>query len=289
VPTLLPVLALQLALAALANLLVARWRTAGFAALGLSMAVPWALPPSEVGARCVATLFESVWALKVIDQARAPRPWPEAAIHLVAVVDLRRSRRVSPGPWWPGILWAGGAGAVATAAYLAISSTPSLPLQLLGAVVFAYAFADLVDRGVRSVFRLAGLEVEPVQRHPVLARTITEFWGRRWNSLVHRWLDATFFRPVARRGHARLGLLAAFAASAALHAYIALVPLGWRGAAWMGGFFLVQGALVHAERGLRVGDRPWARAWTVTLLLASSPLFTWPVLAALGIRPLPGG
>ncbi len=281
-------LAIQLALAALANLLVARWRLPGIVALAASMLAPWAIPAEDMGGRAVATLFEAVWALKVIDQARAPRALGEAMLHLVAIVDLRRARPVPPAVWFRGIAWAAAATAVATVAYLVASSGSALAPQLLAAVVFAYAVADVVDRTVRSIFRLAGFEVEAVQRDPVLSRTVTEFWGRRWNGLVHRWLDATFFRPLARRGFPHAGLVAAFVASAALHAYIAIVPLGLRGAAWMGGFFLVQGAIVFAERQLGVAAKPWARAWTVTVLLASSPLFTWPLLAVLGLRPLPG-
>lgn len=282
-------LAIQLALAALANLVIARWRLPGAALLGLSMLVPWAIPAENLGSRSIATLYEAVWALKVIDQARSPRPVLDSMLHLVAVVDLRRARQVPPGFWWPGMAWAGGALLVSGVAFGVIARSEGLAVQLLAALVFAYAVADLVDRTVRSAFRLGGLEVEAVQRDPVLSRTVTEFWGRRWNGLVHRWLDATCFRPLARRGRPHAGVVAAFATSALLHAYIALVPLGPRGAAWMGAYFLLQGALVLAEHWLGVAARPWARAWTVAVLVASSPLFTWPVLAALGIRPLPGG
>lgn len=282
-------LALQLGLAAGANLLVARWRAAGAFLLAGSALVPWAIPEDNVGGRSIATLAEAVWALKVIDQARAPRPLAEAMLHLVAVVDLRRARPVPPGLWLSGVAWGVAAFFVASAAHAVMSGTEALSVQLLAALVFAYAVADVVDRGVRSAFRLGGLEVEAVQRDPALALTVTEFWGRRWNGLVHRWLYDTCFRPLARRGHARLGVVAAFVASAALHAYIALPPLGPWGAAWMGAYFALQGALVLAERGLGVASWPWARAWTVTVLVATSPLFTWPVLVALGIRPPPGG
>jgi hypothetical protein len=81
-----------------------------------------------------------------------------------------------------------------------------------------------------------------------------------------------------------LGLLLGFVVSAFGHAYPVLVALDLSMAALMFAFFLVQGIVVLVESllGTNRWSRPARRAWTVGIMVTSSPLFVEPALRALG-------
>ena len=121
-----------------------------------------------------------------------------------------------------------------------------------------------------------GHSVRGLQDHPFRSTSLTEFWGRRWNRMVQNNLDRGFYRPLARAGHPRLGVLAAFAASGVLH----ILAVGGAGppgvvalpCAWVLLFFLLHGGAVLVEQKLgwhRPPARRWSRAvaWVRTLLL----------------------
>ena len=97
---------------------------------------------------------------------------------------------------------------------------------------------------------------------------------------MSHWLRATCFLPLARRGHPALGLLLCFLVSGFTHAYPVLVALTPAMAVMMFGYFVVQGVAVAAETRLGVTKWPRAlrRAWTLVIMLATSPLFVEPCL-----------
>ncbi|MFZ5479120.1 MAG: MBOAT family protein, partial [Myxococcota bacterium] len=152
-----------------------------------------------------------------------------------------------------------------------------------------YVLFEAVDRFVQAGYRAIGLEIGPAQRTPLAARTVAEFWGRRWNAIVHRWLASVAFFPLARRGHVALAGLAAFALSAAIHTYLVIPGVGLAAGLRMGAFFVVQGLLVVIERALGIARAPaWVgHAWTVACFVATVPLFIEPFLRLAGFPPLP--
>lgn len=124
---------------------------------------------------------------------------------------------------------------------------------------------------VSCAWRAVGLRAEPLMLAPILSTSITEFWGRRWNTafrdLTHRFL----FRPLCRRLSARSAVLVSFLFSGLIHELAISVPAG----AGYGGptlFFVVQGIAILFERS-RTG-----RALLSTS--ARRRLFTWIVLVA---------
>jgi D-alanyl-lipoteichoic acid acyltransferase DltB (MBOAT superfamily) len=158
-------------------------------------------------------------------------------------------------------------------------------LRLAAGVVAIYGGTSGLADAYVLAHRLAGIEVPAFMRHPILSKTIAEFWSVRWNRAVHGMLRGALYRPLARRGLARTGVLASFAGSAALHFWIVIFSTNAWLALQMASFFLVQGVLALVENGLRV--RRWrpaaARAWTVGTFALSSPLFVEPFLRGLGI------
>lgn len=70
---------------------------------------------------------------------------------------------------------------------------------------------------------LTGVQVEDrVTDHPMfLSESVSEFWGRRWNNLIHVCLKQGVYKPVRAWSHSRtLAALAAFVVSGLYHEYV---------------------------------------------------------------------
>lgn len=133
----------------------------------------------------------------------------------------------------------------------------------------------------------AGIEfAHPIQRHPLLARTVQEFWNNRWNTSISRALRSGVYSPL----HASLGLpkrtaaLGAFLASAVLHtAQFVAWRASWQMCASVILFFISQWVVVQLERrALKVSS--WSspmcqRLWTLAALLLTGPLLCLPLVA----------
>jgi hypothetical protein len=128
---------------------------------------------------------------------------------------------------------------------------------------------------------LLGYRVEPVMRHPLVAGSLSEFWGRRWNRSFRDLAYRLVYRPLRDRGVSiGAATLVVFAASASAHEY--LVGLSTQSDfGWMSAFFLLQGALTLAGRRLTAllpeRLRPLCgRLWLWCALIATAPLFFMP-------------
>lgn len=124
------------------------------------------------------------------------------------------------------------------------------------------------------LWRWAGVSAPPLMNRPLEAASVSDFWGKRWNTafrdLTHRFL----FRPLAPWGP-RWALLAGFLVSGLVHDLVISVPAG----AGYGGptlFFLVQGGALLVERsrpGKTLGlGRGW-RGRLFTMLALVPPAF----------------
>lgn len=153
--------------------------------------------------------------------------------------------------------------------------------RLFAGIVSFYAMMEFAADLTQFCFLASGTAMRPLHVMPVAARTLRDFWGKRWNRAVSAWLYRFIFLPLARRHHPNLGLVCVFLVSGAAHAWLPLVALGVSAALSVGAFFGLQGVFILAEDGLHVCAWPnsWARVWTLTILLLTSPLFVYPILS----------
>jgi alginate O-acetyltransferase complex protein AlgI len=131
-----------------------------------------------------------------------------------------------------------------------------------------------------AMWRAAGVTARPLMAWPMLADSVSEFWGKRWNTafrdLTHRYL----FRPLTTRFGAGTALLVGFIFSGLVHDLVISVPAhGGYGGPTV--FFLIQAAALFAERsavGRRIGLGHGLRGWafTMAVLLAPLPLLFHP-------------
>jgi hypothetical protein len=272
----------------------AAWRKISSVVLGLvALAAPLFAPEAPV-LRAAAALYLLWSCAKTVEISREPvaREPSFRLLHALVLHDLRRDGFVTHGArpeLRVGLLaWVLGAGAVAWAAlHVALFEADTLaePWRWLtrhgAGLAFVYFGVEGALGFFELIYRCCGLKPPKLHDHPILSRSVTEFWGRRWNRVVGSWLFASFYRPLAARGRPHLGTLAAFTASALLHLYFTWVAVGLEHGLTMAAFFVVQVPLMFLEE--RWEQRRWRspirRAWTFGWLCVTSPLFVAPTLA----------
>jgi alginate O-acetyltransferase complex protein AlgI len=114
-------------------------------------------------------------------------------------------------------------------------------------------------------WRARGVTVERLFVNPAASRSLGEFWGRRWNRAFHAVAHEFVFRPVLRRWGGGAGILATFLFSGLLHELLISLPVG-AGYGLPTLYFLLQGALVLAERSWSIQGRLWSLFWVIAPL-----------------------
>jgi len=279
-------LLLQVALACGAALLARRAKPVALVLCAASfLGAPWLAGPIPL-LRATSALLGWVSMFRIVDLVRFRQPWSASRrlLHVASLVDSRTLHRAPPRidllAVGRALLWA----ALAVAG-LYVARSPQ-PLARWGSgLVLAYAGVEAIYAVVFAAYRAIGFVTPRLHVWPVASLSIAELWGARWARPVSTWLRETCFRPLARRGHPALGVVLGFVVSAVGHAYPALVAVGPQMAAMMFAFFFTQGIFVILEARLGAARWPRAarRAWTVTIMLASSPLFVEPALRTLGV------
>lgn len=122
-------------------------------------------------------------------------------------------------------------------------------------------------------WRSAGIRAEPLMNAPILASSIADFWGNRWNTafrdLTHRFL----FRPLTIWIGPRGSILAGFLLSGLIHDLVISVPAG-SGYGLPTAYFMVQAVALLLERsalGRRLGLMRGLRGWLFTVAVVLAP------------------
>ncbi len=116
-------------------------------------------------------------------------------------------------------------------------------------------------------WRAAGLDAEPIMEAPLRSKSVSEFWGRRWNGAFNRLALDFVFRPLARRQGIRIATLTAFLVSGLIHEPVISLPAGG-GYGLPTAYFLLQGIGILTERAL-----PQIRGQIFTIVITAAPAF----------------
>lgn len=161
------------------------------------------------------------------------------------------------------------------------------PLYLLRCVCLFMSVSHLLsvlDRAFAMLFLFLGLELPPVQQSPLDTYYLSEFWGGRWNTQTHDMLYRNFYSPLKRRGYPQLGMMMAFAFSAALHAYPTMVAgLSTQLCFGAATFFILHALFMVVERVVSPPRVLATRVVTFAIAIATMPLVLEPFAALTGL------
>ncbi len=123
-------------------------------------------------------------------------------------------------------------------------------------------------------WRRAGVTAPPLMRAPIIATSLAEFWGSRWNTAFAELARRFLLRPFARRHRVEFVSLAIFLVSGLVHELALSLPArgGWGGPTL---YFLLQAVGLGAEKtamARRLGLGRGLRGWCWTLLFTAAPL-----------------
>jgi hypothetical protein len=138
----------------------------------------------------------------------------------------------------------------------------------MAGIVFALHFGAF--HVLSCAWRAAGVNAKPLMNWPLLSASVSEFWGKRWNTAFRDLTHKFLFAPLARKFGPRRGLAVGFLFSGVVHELVITVPAG-------GGYglptlyFAVQGLGILIEKRAKLRGAA-GRAFAVLVLVAPAPL-----------------
>lgn len=262
-------------------------------AAGCLALVPLAIPHEQPILRFTALIFAWVMLLKIVQYLRrheTPARYIDFVqfLTVLAVADWNLPRR----PDHRRASMTIGVGLLQLVLFAGIflalrSLTPGAIVVVVATQILLYlALAGASNLAV-SQLHLRGVAHRAPFRSPLLSRSPSEFWGRRWNS----WASHLFYRfafvPAGGSRRPALGTLAAFGMSGLLHeALVGAASLRVTG--WMVAYFTLQAVAVIVTSKLapfrRLQRRSPRLAWVVTMIFmfASGSMFVAGMQPVLG-------
>ncbi|HJS99770.1 MAG TPA: membrane bound O-acyl transferase family-domain-containing protein [Terriglobales bacterium] len=176
-----------------------------------------------------------------------------------------------------------------------------IPAEMMAGWVGMLGLVLILHFGVFELlslfWRSTGINAQPIMRSPVLATSLGDFWGKRWNLGFRQLTYDLIFRPIQARTDAGFALLMSFLASGLIHDLVISFPA--RGGYGLPtAYFLLQGYGILLERsalGKRLGLGSGVRGWLFMAVWAGGPacilfhpwfveLVMMPFLGAIGAR-----
>ncbi|MFZ0819787.1 MAG: MBOAT family protein [Candidatus Acidiferrales bacterium] len=154
-----------------------------------------------------------------------------------------------------------------------------VPQPMLAAWVGMLGLIALLHFGIFHLlsvaWRSAGVCAEPIMVKPLQSRSLSEFWGKRWNLGFRQLSYGWIFKPLQKTTGVAVATLCAFLASGLIHDLVISLPA--RGGYGLPtAYFMIQGIGVLAERspfGTRVGLGTGTVGWAWMALLTAGPIY----------------
>src|SRR5580658_1805985 len=128
---------------------------------------------------------------------------------------------------------------------------------------------------VALCWRSLGVDAVPIMSDPLRSRSLSDFWGKRWNLGFRQLSHDLIFRPLHRILGAGLAGFLVFVSSGLIHDLVISVPArGGYGLPTI--YFVIQGLGVAVERaafGRKLGLRRNLRGWLFMAVLIVGPVF----------------
>jgi D-alanyl-lipoteichoic acid acyltransferase DltB (MBOAT superfamily) len=122
-------------------------------------------------------------------------------------------------------------------------------------------------------WRSVGVDAKPLMNWPIATRSLSDFWGRRWNVAFRDLTHPFLFRPLLKRVGPRGSLVVGFLFSGVVHDVVISVPARG-GYGWPTLFFAIQGVGIFVERsalGKKLGLGSGWRGWLFSVLMLAGP------------------
>lgn len=150
-----------------------------------------------------------------------------------------------------------------------------IPNSFLATWVCMTGFIWVLHGGIFTLltafWRRQGRDVAPLLRAPLLATSVTDFWGRRWNHGFRDLSHASLFKPAARHFGPRAAMILVFLVSGLVHELVVTLPAG----GGYGGptlYFALQALAIHLECGCPFKSPLLWRIRTFAFVLLPLPL-----------------
>ena len=200
--------------------------------------------------------------------------WP--GMDADAFLDATRRPAKPPASEW---LWAFAKTALASILVWAVARQIPADLRLARGWTGMLGLVLLLHFGAFHLLALfwefCGIDAQPIMARPLVSKSLSEFWGKRWNLGFRQLAFDIIFRPLHRRIGAVSASLLVFLASGLIHDLVISVPA--RGGYGLPtAYFLIQGFGVAVERsslGRRIGLQSGATAWLFLMIVAAGPAF----------------
>ncbi len=134
-----------------------------------------------------------------------------------------------------------------------------------------------------GLWRRVGVSCDAICQAPELSRSLSEFWGRRWNRAFSEMCSIGLYRPLTPLMGRTAAMLAVFLFSGLLHEVAISLPVR-AGFGLPTLYFALHGAVMWVERA-----RGWTcpgRAWTLFWVLGPTPLLFHPAFLAGVVVPI---
>jgi alginate O-acetyltransferase complex protein AlgI len=171
------------------------------------------------------------------------------------------------------------------------------PRRLLATVLLLPGISLALHFGVFNLlagsWRFLGAKSRPLFRAPIQSKSLTEFWGQRWNLAFAEMTAIGVFRPLRYRLGPRVATTVAFLFSGLLHELAISVPVN-AGYGRPMLYFALHGLGMTIENGLDGRGRPIhrrplvGRLWTMAWILLPLPILFHPPFLNGCVWPLIG-